>query len=186
LMTITNASSRLEVGMPVDRRAGFVFAAGCDVVAPITRRRRLRENSGVDHILLEAALGSRPRRAARFMWPGIAAGDGWIAYLTSTRAPRGLRSSRTACWARDRHAVAGHDHDQASRRRAGPRRPRGARRAHAPGVLAGPVAPSITPPPPKPPAMIAGIERFIATCHQVGQDRSRAPTISPRRSAPGC
>src|SRR5207245_6413387 len=48
-----------------------------------------------------------------------------------------------------------------------------------PACSPAPVAPSITPPPPKPPTTIAGIERFIATAIRLVRIEPEAPTIMP-------
>ena len=48
-----------------------------------------------------------------------------------------------------------------------------------------PEAPSTAPPPPKPPAMIAGIERFIATAIRFVRIEPDAPTIMPATISAG-
>ena len=54
-----------------------------------------------------------------------------------------------------------------------------------PAYAPAPLAPSTTPPPPKPPAMIAGIERFIATAIRFVRIEPEAPTIMPATISAG-
>ena len=54
-----------------------------------------------------------------------------------------------------------------------------------PACSPAPVAPSITPPPPKPPATIAGMERFIATAMRLVRIEPDAPTIMPATISAG-
>ena len=54
-----------------------------------------------------------------------------------------------------------------------------------PACSPAPLAPSTAPPPPKPPAMIAGIERFIATAIRFVRIEPEAPTIMPATISAG-
>ncbi len=54
-----------------------------------------------------------------------------------------------------------------------------------PACSPAPLAPSTAPPPPKPPAMIAGIERFIATAIRFVRIEPDAPTIMPATISAG-
>ncbi len=54
-----------------------------------------------------------------------------------------------------------------------------------PACSPAPLAPSIAPPPPKPPAMMAGIERFIATAMRFVRIEPEAPTIIPATISAG-
>ncbi len=54
-----------------------------------------------------------------------------------------------------------------------------------PACSPAPLAPSTAPPPPKPPATIAGIERFMATAMRFVRIEPEAPTIIPATISAG-